>query len=98
MVSKIICWSPRALGDLHDVAAYIGKSSPIAAERFCSRVIERVESAAEFPKTGRIVPEKNRESLRELILAPFRIAYEVLSERLVEIMMVWHSARRPNHF
>lgn len=93
MVSKII-WSPRALADLGDIARYIGRSSPISAERFCLKLIERVETLDEFPQMGRMVPEKKRETLRELIFPPFRIAYEYHPERhLIEVLTVWHSAR-----
>ena len=95
MVS-IIIWSPRALADLEGIARYIGQSSPMRAERFCLRLIARAESVAEFPLQGRVVPEKQRETLRELILAPYRIAYEVQPDRqIVEIMTIWHSALGP---
>jgi hypothetical protein len=43
---------------------------------------------------GRVVPEKKRETLRELVFPPFRIAYECHPEsHLIEILTVWHSAR-----
>jgi toxin ParE1/3/4 len=95
VVSKII-WSPRALSDLGDLARYIGRSSPLTAERFCQRLIARAESLTEFPQKGRVVPEKQRENLRELIFAPYRIACEIQPGRqLIEIMTIWHSACGP---
>jgi addiction module RelE/StbE family toxin len=98
VVSKII-WSPRALADLEDIARYIARSSPLAAESFCLRLIEHAESLIEFPQKGRMVPETQRETLRELILPPYRIAYEVQSSgQLIEIMTIWHSARGPMEF
>ena len=98
MVPKII-WSPRALADLEDIARYIARSSPLAAERFCLRLIAHAESLIEFPQKGRMVPEKKRETLRELILPPYRIAYEVqASGQLIEILTIWHSARGPMEF
>lgn len=93
MVSKII-WSPRALSDLGDIARYIGRSSPITAERFCLKIIACAESLAEFTEMGRVLPEKQRPTLRELIFPPFRIAYEYRPEsHMIEILTVWHSAR-----
>ncbi len=95
MVSRIV-WSPRALADLRLIADYIGKSSPMTAERFCLRMIEHAESLRTFPLNGRLVPEKQRESLSELIFAPYRIAYEIREAgALVEILTIWHSARGP---
>jgi toxin ParE1/3/4 len=58
VVSKVI-WSPRALTDLEEIARYIARSSPLAAERFCFRLVATAESLAEFPQQGRMVPEKN---------------------------------------
>jgi plasmid stabilization system protein ParE len=71
----------------------------MTAERFCGRLIEHAESLAEFPLQGRVVPEKQRTTLREIILSPSRIAYEIQSDRnLVEIMTIWHAARGPIEF
>ena len=93
MVPQII-WSPRALSDLHDIAAYIGKSSPLTAEKFCLRLIDHVESLPAFPEKGRTVPDSPRPGLRELISPPYRIAYEISADRSqIQIMTVWHSAR-----
>jgi len=98
VVSKII-WSPRAIADLRDIARYIGKSSPLAAERFCRSILIHAESLAEFPHKGRVIPEKARDTLRELIFPPYRIAYEVQPQLgTVEIMTIWHSARGPIPF
>jgi plasmid stabilization system protein ParE len=93
VVSKVI-WSPRALSDLGEIARFISIASPMAAEKFCLRVIEHAETLGQFPHKGRVVPEKQRENLRELVFPPYRIAYEVQFERgLIEIMTIWHSAR-----
>ena len=46
-----------------------------------------------FPQTGRIVPEKNEENLRELIEGNYRIIYEIISADQINILTVYHSAR-----
>jgi toxin ParE1/3/4 len=46
----------------------------------------------EFPDSGRIVPELQRDEIRELIRAPFRIVYRRGPE-IVEILTVFHTAR-----
>jgi hypothetical protein len=45
-----------------------------------------------FPQSGRIVPERNRENLREIIVRPHRIVYRVGSG-LVEIVTVFRASR-----
>lgn len=46
-----------------------------------------------FSEAGRIVPEKNEENVRELIEGNYRIIYEIISEDLIYILTVYHSAR-----
>ena len=92
MAAKIV-WSPRAIVDLHQIARYIARTNPLTAERFCLRLLTHVESLPDFPRKGRVVPEDGRETLRELIFPPYRIAYEIAPDGTIQIMTVWHSAR-----
>ena len=43
---------------------------------------------------GRMVPEENEETIREIILRPYRIIYKVLAEeQMIGIARIWHAAR-----
>lgn len=53
------------------------------------RVIERADSLAELSERGRIVPELGDPSLRELLVNPYRLLYEV-DEREVCIVGFLH--------
>ena len=46
-----------------------------------------------MPKLGRIVPEKNDDTIRELIEGNYRIIYEVKRDDSVEILVVHHSSK-----
>jgi toxin ParE1/3/4 len=49
---------------------------------------------ADFPESGRIVPEFGDPTIREVIRRPCRIVYRVdHRKRTVEIARVWHAAR-----
>lgn len=49
---------------------------------------------AEFPQAGRVVPEERNLSVREIIVEPYRIIYELnASGRTVDVLRVWHAAR-----
>jgi plasmid stabilization system protein ParE len=53
-----------------------------------------VDVLAQFPQIGRVVPEENDDTVRELILRPYRIIYKVLAEKeVVAIARIWHGAR-----
>lgn len=49
---------------------------------------------AQFPQLGRVVPEKNDDTIREIIFRSYRIIYKVLAQNeTVAIARVWHGAR-----
>jgi len=91
MAQKII-WSPRAADDLEDICKYIERDSQRYSAVFAQRVFSAVELLAEFPETGRIVPEYDDFCLRERILGNYRIVYR-MSENTVGIAAISHGSR-----
>jgi plasmid stabilization system protein ParE len=89
-----LIWAPSARLDLKELALYIAESRPIVAARFVKQVFRIVEHLADFPESGRVVPEFDDPNIREVIRRPCRIVYRIKSqERTVEIARVWHAAR-----
>lgn len=89
-----VIWSPSAIRDLKDLVSYIAESHPEAAKRFAQSFFKCVEHLADFPNAGRVLPELDDPSIREVIRKPCRIVYRVKSkEHSVEIARVWHAAR-----
>lgn len=58
-MAKLI-WSPRAAADLEETCQYISKDSEHYAKIFACRVVALVETIAQVPMMGRIVPEYDR--------------------------------------
>ena len=89
-----LIWSPMARLDLLDMLAYIAEDNPLAARNFAQGVFAVIERLAEFPESGRVVPEFGDRTIREVIRKPCRIVYRVrLDVSQVEIVRVWHGAR-----
>ena len=89
-----LTWSPSARLDLKDIAGFIAEDSPSAAERFVKRLFQAVERLPHFPESGRVVPEFDDPTVREIVRKPCRIVYRVDHERrTVAIVRVWHAAR-----
>ena len=89
-----IVLAPRAIDDLRDIVLYISPDRPEAARRLGFALIERTKILALFPQTGRVVPEFNDPSIRELILRPYRIVYRVDdAQRVIGVARYWHGAR-----
>lgn len=55
-------------------------------------ILTCLDQLAEFPESGRVVPEFEQPWLRELIRPPFRVVYRVDGER-VRVVRVWRSER-----
>jgi len=89
-----IVWSQQARDDLQTIVLFIARDNPTVAESFGYQLMSKVDVLAQFPLLGRVVPEENDQSIREIILRPYRIIYKVLAEKqTVAIARVWHGAR-----
>jgi toxin ParE1/3/4 len=89
-----VIWSPEALDDLHSLTSFIAQDNPRAAESVGLALINGTELLSKHPLLGRLVPELNNTSIRELIRPPYRVIYEVSKRRrLVEVLRIWHGAR-----
>ena len=64
----------------------------VAAGRWLERLLERVRALSPFPDSGRMVPETQREDIREIIVSPYRVMYRRRDDR-VEIVAIRHEAR-----
>lgn len=79
-------WSPLALDRVSDIARFIARDNPAAAERWINELFDAVERLAEFPESGLIVPEVGVQRIRELIFGAYRVIYSVRGK--VEILTV----------
>ena len=79
-------WSPLALERVDDIAQYIARDSPEAAVRWVVELFETVERLANYPESGRTVPEVGIRRIREVIFGAYRVIYSVREN--VEILTV----------
>ena len=72
--------------DLDEIAAYYFSRRPDYVGRIISEFEENVESLQKHPKSGRIVPELERQGItkyRELIQEYYRIIYEISGNKII---------------
>ncbi len=62
-----IVWSPLALERIKEIAEYISQDNLSAAENWIIKLFENVKKLNDFPQIGRVVPEVERQEIRELI-------------------------------
>ena len=85
-------WSLQAVQDLEEICNYLAQSSAHYAGVFAQRVMSIIESIPLNPRSGSIVPEYDRDDLRERFLHNYRIIYRLRLE-VVEIVTITHGAR-----
>ena len=87
-----VTWSPSALDDVDAIADYIARDSVDRAALFAVRLIEATDQLADFPESGRVIPEMADSSRREILVGSYRIMY-LLEANSVWITGVVHGAR-----
>jgi len=85
-------WTPQAAEDLESIAEFIAGDSPPYASLFVMDVLRVVERLEAFPRSGRVVPELDQPSIREILMGSYRIVYR-LRAGIVEVLTVWNGAR-----
>ena len=88
-----ITWSKISFEDLQEIEDYIAVDSVTYAQRTVEKIYKRTAILENFPKTGRMVPELENESIRELIEGNYRIVYFIKNKNEIVILRVRHSAR-----
>jgi toxin ParE1/3/4 len=93
-----IVWSDQSLEDIEEIRRYIQRDSQVYAEMFVDRILESAERLLDHPLSGRVVPEFEDPTLREVILGSYRIVHRVRQDT-ISIVTVFHTARllKPEH-
>jgi toxin ParE1/3/4 len=88
-----VTFAESAVRDLEELGRWFeAQGMPEVGTRLVREVIESAEQLAEFPESGRVVPEFGSPWLRELVRTPLRIVYRLDANR-VRVVRVWRSAR-----
>ena len=87
-----VYWTDNSIGHLLGIYEYIAGNSPVYAKRVVDIITRRSEQIAEFPLSGRKVPEYKTEDIREIIEKPYRIIYRIKSDQ-IDILAVIHGAK-----
>ena len=91
-----VFWTETAVNHLSAIYNYISQNSPQYAQRLVERLTRRSEQIANFPFSGRLVPEFETEQIREVIEGSYRIIYYIKPEQ-IDVIAVLHAARNIEH-
>ncbi len=80
-------WSIRAKNDLVEIGRYIARDKPGAARKWVEYLRKGARQAGDHPNWGRMVPEWNREDIREVIQKGYRIVY-IVKDTEIEVLTI----------
>jgi plasmid stabilization system protein ParE len=89
--TRVVVWTPSARDCLDDVLQFIAADTPAAAVKVLEVVLAAAESLSVFSERGRVVPEIDSGSVREIFVYQLRLIYQVYSNE-VRILAVLHGA------
>lgn len=85
-------WTDTAVSHLDAIHAYIAQDSPEYAKRVVDKLTGRSQQIADFPQSGRAVPEFELDQIREVIEHPYRIIYYIKPDQ-IDVLAVLHGAQ-----
>ena len=89
-----IVWSDPAIESLGAIVAEVARDNPTAAFVLGTKLIDRMDLAAQFPLAGPIYNRAEPLIVRCLTMNDYRLYYQVIQERRhVEVLAVRHCAR-----
>lgn len=91
-MAQRVVWSGRALADVESIAAFIASDSPSYARIVVKKIVKLTRQLERFPKSGRVVPEFQDQTIRELFSYSYRIIYKIEENEIV-IASVIHGKR-----
>jgi plasmid stabilization system protein ParE len=84
-----IIWSPLSLERVEEIASYIAKDNLTAAARWIEAIFNKTEKIGKLPLSGRVVPEMNKQEIREILYGNYRIIYR-RDQKLLFVLTVRH--------
>jgi plasmid stabilization system protein ParE len=92
-----VIWAQRARDALDEAAAFVAEDSPEAAVNLVERALDAAESLSTLSERGRIVPELDDPTVREIFVYRYRLVYEVAPSQ-VTVLGFLHGARDFNRW
>lgn len=87
-----VIWTEPALSDLNEITEYIALENIVAAKQLVQTIFAKVERLQTFPESGRVLPELEHLSYREVVVNPCRVFYKQDGDK-VFILLVMRAER-----
>lgn len=83
-----VSWTYCARQALDDAVAYVAADSPRRAAQLLIRVLDAASSLDQLSERGRNVPEVNDSNVRQLLVRPYRLIYELTDDSVFVLGLI----------
>ena len=88
-----VIWTTPAWNDVEEAARFIARDSPRYAVVLQREAQSAARSLRQFAYRGRVVPERDNDRLRELIVGSHRLIYKVVADNELHVIAFVNGAR-----
>lgn len=88
----MVKWTPHARRQLRQIHDYIAQDSPHYAKQVTQELVHKSMALDALPRIGRVVPELNEKTVREVSLYSYRIIYQIQPTH-IDILVIIHKRR-----
>ena len=92
-MARDVVWTDPAWGDLEAAAEYIARDSEFYAAALVQEAHDAAAALVDFAERGQTVPEFADESIRELLVKPYRLVYKLTDEHVFIVAFIHGSQR-----
>lgn len=90
-----VIWTDEAIADLRQLVVFVSNDNPAAAVKLGEALIQKSMILALQPRLGRMLRKSPKDSVRELIVPPYRLIYEIDDQvSAIYVRLLWHGARQ----
>lgn len=94
-MDREVVWTLRATADLESIVEYIFRDSEFYATAVARELIAAARSLTTFAERGRMVPEYEEPTVREIIVRRYRLIYRVKPERIEVLRIIYGAQQMP---
>jgi len=91
----LVIWTDPAIKSLKQIHDFIAIDSKYYANEAVDKIISKSDQLSSFPNMGRIVPEIQNETVREIFVYSYRLMYQIKGDNIY-ILAIIHGRKNFN--
>jgi plasmid stabilization system protein ParE len=88
----LVIWTDPAIKSLKQIHDFIATDSKYYAKETIDKIIQKSDQLPSFPNMGRIVPEIQNNTIREIFVYSYRLMYQIKGNNIY-ILAVIHGKK-----